>query len=201
MWGLGPFRERLRQGAMAGAGTSPGTFGLAAIVDARGPLRSRAGVVSIYHRRDSPSMKVSTRGRYAVRMMLDVAIHDREGPVSFRSVSSRQGISVKYMEQIVPLLVGAGFLKGVRGAQGGYVLVGEPSDYTVGMILRATEGSISPAPCLDGDCSCGLTGPCPTRSLWDRLDAAVREIVDNTTLQDLIDEYDRAGVQVIETIE
>lgn len=143
-------------------------------------------------------MKISTRGRYALRMMLDVAIHNKDGPVSFRNVSSRQGISMKYMEQIVPLLVDAGFLKGIRGAQGGYVLVGKPSDYTVSMILCATEGSISPAPCLNGECSCNLTGPCLTKSLWNRLNIAVREVLDNTTLQDLIDDVGATGTLTID---
>ena len=134
-------------------------------------------------------MKISTRGRYALRIMLDIAVNGGEGPVSFKDVSLRQGISVKYMEQIGSILTRAGFLRSVRGAQGGYYIVGKPSDYSVGDILRATEGQLNLTPCTEGDSSCDKMADCITFPLWDNLNKAILNVVDNTTLQDLIDEH------------
>ncbi len=133
-------------------------------------------------------MKISTRGRYALRIMLDIAIQCDGKPVSFKEVSERQHISFKYMEQIGSSLTRAGFLKSVRGAQGGYYLVGEPADYTVGEILRVTEGQLIPVPCLDKDSTeCVNEACCLTRPLWEKLNAAIEDVIDNITLQDLID--------------
>ncbi|MDO5852707.1 MAG: Rrf2 family transcriptional regulator [Thermoplasmata archaeon] len=133
-------------------------------------------------------MKISTRGRYALRIMLDVAMNSNGKPVSFKEVSQRQNISLKYMEQIGALLTRAGFLRSVRGAQGGYNLVGVPADYTIGMILRVTEGQLSPVPCLaDGKNSCPNSADCLTIPLWEKLNDAIFDVIDNMTLQDLID--------------
>lgn len=132
-------------------------------------------------------MKISTRGRYALRILLDISINGNGRPVSFREVSLRQDISLKYMEQIGALLVRGGFLKSVRGAQGGYMLVGKPSDHTVGSVLRVTEGHLDPTPCLEGDAVCPRYNDCLTFPLWEKLDEAIRQVVDSTTLQDLID--------------
>lgn len=97
-------------------------------------------------------MRISTRGRYAVRVMLDLALYSQEEYVKAKQIAKRQGISEKYLEQIIAVLNKAGFVRSVRGAQGGYCLAGSPEDYTVGQILRLTEGTLSPAPCLD-DCA------------------------------------------------
>lgn len=133
-------------------------------------------------------MKVSTRGRYALRIMLDISMHSSEGPVSFKDVSQRQDISFKYMEQIGALLTRAGFLKSVRGAQGGYYLVGTPSDYTVGKVLRVTEGQLSPVSCVEeGVDDCPRSADCLTLPLWEKLNGAILDVIDNMTLQDLID--------------
>ena len=94
-------------------------------------------------------MKISTKGRYAVRLMLDVAIHGMDKNVSMRDVAERQNISIKYLEQIVSILTRVGYLKSVRGAQGGYRLTKAPSEYTIGDILRTTEGTLSPVSCLE----------------------------------------------------
>lgn len=139
-------------------------------------------------------MKVSTRGRYALRIMLDIAINGGDGPISFKDVSQRQGISIKYMEQIGSILTRAGFLRSVRGPQGGYYLVGKPADYTVGMVLRETEGQLHLTPCMDGQC--GRTDRCLTYPLWVRLNDAIYDVIDNTTLQDLIDEGQGTGKTV-----
>lgn len=139
-------------------------------------------------------MKISTRGRYALRIMLDIAMNSDGEPVSFKDVSQRQDISVKYMEQIGSILTRAGFLKSVRGAQGGYYLVGKPSDYSVGDVLRATEGQLNPTPCTDRGPTCERSTDCMTHTLWVNLDRAIMDVLDNTSLQDLIDDYHRNKV-------
>ena len=97
-------------------------------------------------------MKISTRGRYALRMMLDIATNDHGEPVRIKDIAARQDISVKYLEQIVSVLTKAGYVKSIRGPQGGYRLARLPKDYTVGMILRLTEGDLSPVSCTDNKC-------------------------------------------------
>ena len=132
-------------------------------------------------------MKISTRGRYALRMMLDLAQHREEGYITIRSISMRQGISEKYLEQIVSVMNRAGFLRSVRGAQGGYQLMRQPSDYTVGEILRSIEGNLVPVACMDDDPNrCPRCSLCATLPLWQKIDRAVRDVVDNITLEDLI---------------
>ena len=133
-------------------------------------------------------MKISTKGRYALRLMLDLAMNDTGSPVSLKDVAKRQGISDKYLEQIISVLNRAGYVKSVRGAQGGYMLRKEPEDYTVGMILRLTEGSLSPVDCLEeGAPVCNRMDSCTTILLWRKLDDAIRGVVDHVTLQDLVD--------------
>lgn len=134
-------------------------------------------------------MKLSTRGRYALRMMLDIALHPEESSVSLKSIAQRQGISVKYLEQIVTPLVRGGYLRANRGAQGGYQLNHPTAEYTVGMILRTIEGSLSPVACVgdDGDCVCERQGHCVTVEVYRRIDDAIDNVVDNITLQDLVE--------------
>ena len=95
-------------------------------------------------------MKISTKGRYALRLMLDLALHEQSGYVPIKVIAERQDISDKYLEQIISILARAGFVKSVRGAGGGYKLAKSPEEYTVGMILRLTEGSLAPVACLEG---------------------------------------------------
>ncbi len=133
-------------------------------------------------------MKISTKGRYALRMMLDIAVNDKNGPVRIKDIAQRQGISGKYLEQIVSTLQRAGYLKSTRGAQGGYHLTKPPEYYTVGMILRATEGSLAPVACLDDEInSCERQSSCMTLFLWKELHNAIKRIVDGTTLKDLLE--------------
>jgi Rrf2 family cysteine metabolism transcriptional repressor len=143
-------------------------------------------------------MKISTRGRYALRMMLDIAINGDSGPVSFKDISLRQNISMKYMEQIGSLLTRAKMLKSVRGSQGGYNLVKPASEYTVGDILRATEGDFCIVPCMDGDYSCDRTTDCMTHRLWADLNKAITDVVDNVTLLDLINQEKNNGMVKID---
>lgn len=133
-------------------------------------------------------MKISTKGRYALRLMLDLAMNNTGSPVSLKDVAKRQGISDKYLEQIISVLNRAGYVKSVRGAQGGYLLRKDPEEYTVGMILRLTEGSLAPVSCIeDNDVSCDRQEECVTLILWKKINDAVSEVVDHTTLQDLVD--------------
>lgn len=132
-------------------------------------------------------MKISTKGRYALRLMLDVALNDAKTPVRIKDIAERQQISDKYLEQIVSSLNKAGFVKSLRGPQGGYRLTKKPEEYTVGMILRLIEGSLAPVACLDDDINnCTRADRCPTLILWEKLYDAISEVVDNITLADLI---------------
>jgi len=134
-------------------------------------------------------MKISTKGRYALRLMIDLAQHDAGGYIPLRDISRRQEISAKYLEQIVVQLSRAGFVTSTRGAQGGYMLTRKPEEYTVGMILRAAEGSLAPVSCLDEDINhCEHAGRCTTLTIWQQLKDAIDNVVDNTTLADLIEE-------------
>lgn len=132
-------------------------------------------------------MKISTKGRYALRLMLDIALNDKDAPVRIKNIANRQQISDKYLEQIVSSLNKAGFVKSLRGPQGGYRLTKQPEEYTVGMILRLIEGSLAPVACLDDDVNrCPRTDKCPTVILWQKLYDAISDVVDNVTLADLI---------------
>ena len=133
-------------------------------------------------------MKISTKGRYALRLMVDLALEGQGAPVALRDVAKRQEISEKYLEQLVAPLTRAGLLKSVRGASGGYLLTKSPAEYTTGEILRAQEGSLAPVDCADG-APCERQDRCTTAPLWRRIAQAVDGVVDHTTLQDLIDEY------------
>ena len=134
-------------------------------------------------------MKISTKGRYALRLMTDIAAHDSDGYVSLKDVAARQGISMKYSEQIAGLLAKAGLLHSGRGAQGGYRLAKRPEDYTVGSILRLTEGNLAPVACLEGpENVCQRCGVCSTLGFWAGLYAVVNDYIDRYTLADLLAE-------------
>ncbi|MDF2538185.1 MAG: transcriptional regulator, BadM/Rrf2 family [Herbinix sp.] len=133
-------------------------------------------------------MKISTKGRYALRLMLDLALNNTGEYISIKSIASRQEISEKYLEQIISLLSRADYVKSIRGAQGGYRLAKEPAEYTVGMILRLTEGSLFPVDCLEAEeGGCCRTNVCVTKEVWKELYEAISSVVDRITLQDLVD--------------
>lgn len=132
-------------------------------------------------------MKISTKGRYALRIMLDLALNSGEQPVRVKDIARRQEISDKYLEQIISILNRAGYVKSIRGPQGGYLLCKKPIEYTVGMILRLTEGDLSPVACLEDDINmCSRQNECATLVLWEKLDQAIKGVVDHYTLEDLI---------------
>lgn len=133
-------------------------------------------------------MKISTKGRYALRLMIDIARYGDGGLVSLKDVAERQGISQKYLEQIVGLLNKSGFLRSERGAQGGYRLAKRPEEYTVGSILRLTEGNLAPVACLeDEENHCERCDQCATLDFWTGLYRTVNAYIDRYTLADLVE--------------
>ena len=140
-------------------------------------------------------MKISTKGRYALRLMIDLAENSSGNPVSLKDVAKRQGISDKYLEQIISVLNKAGYVRSVRGAQGGYLLKSD----TVGMILRQTEGSLAPVSCIEDDeIICDRQEQCVTSIVYKKINDAISNVVDNITLQDLVDwQSEKNGTYVI----
>ena len=133
-------------------------------------------------------MKISTKGRYAIRMMLDLAEHRNNGFITLKDIAQRQNISKKYLEQIIPVLNRSNFLKTSRGYQGGYQLAKEPSEYSLGAILRLTEGNLAPVACLQCDpVNCERSANCVTLPVWQGLYKIITDYLDSITLQDLLD--------------
>ena len=134
-------------------------------------------------------MLISTKGRYALRVMIDLAEHRSGEFISLKEIAQRQNISKKYLEQIVPILNRAKVLKTNRGYQGGYQLAQSPDHYTVGMILRLTEGSLAPVACVEQDpVDCPRSVDCPTLPLWKGLNKVINDYLDSITLQDILDQ-------------
>ena len=134
-------------------------------------------------------MKISTKGRYALRMMLDIAVHQGEGYVALKEIAARQNISKKYLEQIALQLTQSGLLHAVRGHQGGYRLMRAPEEYTVDRILAVTEGSLAPVACLDQTANaCERRLECPTLPIWQRLERMIHDYLHGITLQDILDQ-------------
>lgn len=126
--------------------------------------------------------------------MLDIAAHDSGEPVRIKEIASRQEISAKYLEQIVAILSKAGYVKSIRGPQGGYRLTRKPEEYSLGDILRLTEGSLAPVECLEGETNqCPRAGDCITLLFWKKLDKAIREVTEGYTLEDLLTWQNQAG--------
>jgi Rrf2 family protein len=132
-------------------------------------------------------MKISTKGRYALCVMLDLAQHYKEGPVALKDIASRQSISKKYLEQIVSLLNKPDFLRTVRGAQGGYMLTRTPDKYTVAEILKLSEGSLAPVPNLEDPAEAAAAADFQLLPIWQGLYSVVNEYLEGITLQDILD--------------
>ena len=130
-------------------------------------------------------MKISTKGMYALRVMIDLAVNDKGDYVSLKDISNRQEVSLKYLEQIMAMLNKAGYVKSTRGNNGGYRLAKSPEEYKVGDILRKTEGDLAPIACVNGE-ECGKRENCKTFKFWQGLDNVINEYVDSKTLADLI---------------
>lgn len=131
-------------------------------------------------------MKISTRGRYALKIMMDLATAPKEEFIPLKTISERQQVSMKYLEQITALLSRAGMIESSRGKSGGYRLSKSPEEYTAGDILRASEGSLAPLKCVEGSTSsCSNSTHCATFAFWEGLNRVINEYIDSTTLADL----------------
>ncbi len=140
-------------------------------------------------------MKISTKGRYALRMLLDLAEHRQNGYITLKDIAQRQNISKKYLEQIVPVLNKSNILMTNRGYQGGYRLAKAPEKCTVGEILRLTEGSLAPVACLETDpVQCQRSADCATLPVWRGLSRVINQYLDGITLQDIMDQQQERGI-------
>lgn len=132
-------------------------------------------------------MLVSTKGRYALRVMIDLAEHQANGRIPLKEIAERQGVSEKYLENILSILVRNGVLSGMRGKGGGYRLTKDPDQFTVGEILRLTEGSLAPVACLEsGTPGCDRAAECKTLAMWEELDRMISNYLDGITIADLV---------------
>lgn len=137
-------------------------------------------------------MKLSTRGRYGLRAMVDLVINSKENNISLKSISQRQGISMNYLEQIISLLKKAGYVRSTRGAKGGYSLAKSPKDISVGDVLRALEGDLNPVDCalVNEGKKCDEADYCITKVVWKKISDSINDVVNNMSLQDLVDGHD-----------
>ena len=132
-------------------------------------------------------MNITSKGRYALRVMLDLAQHREEGYISLKTIADRQGYSMKYLEMIVGSLKRAGLVASTRGKEGGYQLIRDPEDYTIGEILRCIEDNLAPVACIKaGDICCEHAGECMTVPMWKELDDISKAYLDGVSLQDLL---------------
>ena len=135
-------------------------------------------------------MKISTKGRYALRMLLDLSVNGNGGYTALRDIAERQNISKKYLEQIVPVLHKAEILVTTRGFQGGYRLAKDPENITVGEVLRLTEGNLAPVVCLETEHNtCKRAGECVTLHIWEGLQTVITDYLNSITLRDMMDKY------------
>ena len=136
-------------------------------------------------------MMISTKGRYALRVLIDMAEHQTDGYIPLKEIAKRQEISEKYMEQIMPMLTKAGYVRSYRGNNGGYMLAKEPEEYTAGDIIRTTEGSLAPIACLDDVPNrCERQDQCSTLEFWEGLQKVIDQYVDSITLADLVKNHE-----------
>ena len=134
-------------------------------------------------------MKLSTKGRYGLKAMFDLALYYKDEPIALSSIAERRNISLSYLEQLISQLRKAGVVKSVRGAQGGYILNGTPSTITVGQVLRALE-QLAPVDCVTEDYDCDSSEFCVTRVIYQKILDSILDTVDNITLQDMLDDYE-----------
>ena len=142
-------------------------------------------------------MKISTRGRYGTRMLVDLALHEGEGPVQLKDIAGRQGISLQYLEHLVGPLIAAGIIRSVRGARGGVLLRKRPEEIRLSEVVNALEGSLCVVDCLNNPESCTRYEFCSVREIWYNLKDAMNGILESTTLQGLV-EKQRKKVKPVE---
>lgn len=143
-------------------------------------------------------MLISTKGRYALRVMIDLAEHNTGEYIVLMDIANRQGISEKYLEGILAVLSKSGLVSALRGRGGGYKLARAPETYTVGSILKVTEGSLAPVACLEGEVnSCERSSECRTLPMWVKLDKVINDFLEGVTLFDLMHETNASDYYVI----
>lgn len=140
-------------------------------------------------------MKLSTKGRYGIHAMYDLALYGSDTPQPTKAIAERQNIPEAYLEQLISQLRRSGLVRSVRGAQGGYLLAREPSEISVGDVLRTLEGELAMVDCLVEEDACHKACSCPTRVVWKKLRDGINEIADGITLQDMIDDYQRMSAE------
>ncbi len=134
-------------------------------------------------------MKLSTRGRYGTRALLELALHYREGPVPLKDIAQRQEISLPYLEHLITPLLAAGIIRSMRGARGGVWLAKSPQEIKLSEVIRLLEGSIAPAECVNDPMTCPRSDLCVTRDIWAELEKAMMGVLASTTLQDLVERH------------
>lgn len=138
-------------------------------------------------------MKLSTRGRYGIHAMYDLAAYAGDGPVPIKAISEREGVPEAYLEQLMAVLKRAGLVKSTRGAQGGYMLARPPEAISVGEVLRTLEGGMDLVDCLSEEDACGKACACPSRIVYQKLRDGLNRLADSITLRDMIEDYQRAS--------
>ena len=144
-------------------------------------------------------MKLSTRGRYGIQAMYDLALHAQSGPQSIKAISEREGVPEAYLEQLFAALKRQDLVVSTRGAQGGYTLSRPPEAITVGDVLRALEGGLNLVDCLDGEDACGKACACPSRVVWQKVRDGLNAVVDGITLEDMLEDYRRMSAREEQT--
>lgn len=133
-------------------------------------------------------MKLSTKGRYGARLMLDIALHHGEGPVLLKDIAQREEISEKYLGHLIPPLKAAGLINSSRGAHGGYILAKAPKDITLEEVIRAVEGNLALVECITAPGVCNRASFCVTRGIWETMSEKMVEVLESTTLQDMVNQ-------------
>lgn len=138
-------------------------------------------------------VKLSTKGRYGLKAMFELALHYGEGPIPLKNIAEVQEISEHYLEQLIAVLKKNGLVNSVRGAQGGYMLVESPRKITVGAVIRALEGDLAPVDCINdsGSNQCSKESNCVTRMVWTKINESINSVIDSITLEDMIEEHNR----------
>jgi Rrf2 family cysteine metabolism transcriptional repressor len=138
-------------------------------------------------------MKLSTRGRYGLRALLDLALHQDEGPVLLKDIARRQEFSLPYLEHLIAPLIATGVLKSTRGARGGVSLLRPPSEIKLSEVVQPLEGCITPVDCVNNPALCHRSTFCIARDIWGEMNTAMSQVLDSTTLQDLLERQRRKG--------
>jgi Rrf2 family protein len=144
-------------------------------------------------KKEVKAMKLSTRGRYATRALLDLALHQGEKPVLLKDIARRQQISVRYLEHLITPLIAGGIVRSTRGAKGGVWLIKPPEEIRLSDVIQLVEGSLAPVECVNNPDICGRSAFCVTRDLWGELKKAMNGVLEATTLQDLVERQRRKG--------